>query len=117
MRRGPPGVGDVDILFPFGWVTVAPGRPIGAENNLEAAVVAGTNVRHDVFELGAELLYDMAGAEFSIRSELAHVDILIAAAAVARIKEKGPELSLNERRTALRSGGIWAVRRAIEHDG
>src|SRR6187402_2673299 len=117
MPRRPPRRGDVHVLLSLGRLTITPGRPIGAENNLEAAVVALTDVRHDVFELGAELLDDMARAELSIRSELTHVDILIAAAAVAGIKEKGAEPSLNERWTALRSVEIGAVRRAIEHDG
>src|SRR4051794_19595203 len=65
----PPRIGDVHVLLSLGGLAVTPSGPIGAENHLEAAVVALAHVRHDVLELGADPLHDRAGAEFSVRSE------------------------------------------------
>ncbi len=56
----PPGLGDVDVLLPLRRLVPAPRRPVGAEDDLEAAIVARAHVRHDVLELSAELLHDVA---------------------------------------------------------
>src|SRR6202012_2039116 len=92
----PPGVRDVHVLTALGRLVPAPGRAIRAEHDLEATVLAFAHVRHDVVKFRAELFDYFAGAEASISAHAAHVDVLVAAASVARVEQKCAEPGLDQ---------------------